>query len=107
MVYIFFNEYCFCRSIGLSTIVGPATVAALSSVPDFLLAETCYAYCQMHSSNRLHRYPKYRNTFVLAEGSSLTLKCAEATVDTKVYYIFIYRVYYEDFKPKFRFKAIK
>lgn len=69
------------RSIGLPENVPLDLALVLSSVPDFLLAETCYAYCQASTK---HRLPKYRNTFVLEEGSSLTLMCAEATADEKV-----------------------
>uniref|UniRef100_A0A2S2P1Z9 Ig-like domain-containing protein n=1 Tax=Schizaphis graminum TaxID=13262 RepID=A0A2S2P1Z9_SCHGA len=61
--------------------VSPGLAAKLSKLPDFLLSETCYAYCQISSKRRL---PKYRNTFVLEEGSSLTLVCAEAIADKKV-----------------------
>lgn len=68
-------------------VVSPGLAAKLSTVPDFLLAETCYAYCQLSNRRRL---PKYRNTFVLEEGSSLTLVCAEATADKKVYFPTIY-----------------
>ncbi|CAH1737173.1 unnamed protein product [Aphis gossypii] len=73
-----------CRSIALPATVmtvSPGLAAKLSTLPDFLLAETCYAYCQVSNKRRL---PKYRNTFVLEEGSSLTLVCAEATADKKV-----------------------
>lgn len=73
------------RSIGLPAAemaISPGLAAKLSKVPDFLLSETCYAYCQISNRRRL---PKYRNTFVLEEGSSMTLVCAEATADKKVY----------------------
>lgn len=65
----------------MPTDVSSDLASALSSVPDFLLAETCYAYCQ---TSKKHQFPKYKNIFVLEEGSSLTLMCAEATVDGKV-----------------------
>jgi len=86
-IIIISNRFGTFRSIGLPAAemaISPGLAAQLSKVPDFLLSETCYAYCQI--SNR-HRLPKYRNTFVLEEGSSLTLVCAEATADKKVYSI--------------------
>jgi len=84
-IIIISNRFGAFRSIGLPAAemaISPGLAAKLSTVPDFLLSETCYAYCQMSNS---HRLPKYRNTFVLEEGSSLTLVCAEATADKKVY----------------------
>lgn len=68
------------RSIGLPANISSSLAKTLSTVPDFLLSETCYAYCQQS----ITRVPKYRNTFIVEESFSLVLMCAEATAYVKV-----------------------
>lgn len=97
------NQFGVFRSIALPAAVmavSPGLAAKLSMLPDFLLSETCYAYCQVLNKRRL---PKYRNTFVLEEGSSLTLVCAEATDDKKVSIFFQFGMYFTDHKYYSRF----